>query len=215
MNQPKARENNIVVQELENETLVYDLDINKAFCLNETSKIVWQLCDGKHTVSQISDEMSKRMKSLVSEDLVRFAINQLSKDGLLKNANTVENNFGGLSRREVVRRIGFASAIALPVVSSLVAPQAYMAQSMAAANGQACTPINNASCASNNCLNAGGVTGICCDAGSTQANAPSYNVCTTDATAADFDFRCCSGKASPSGGAPCPIGQTRYICDPY
>ncbi len=62
-NKPLSRKSNIVVQHLKDETLIYDLDRNKAFCLNETVAIVWELCDGDHTVSEMSDEMSKRFKT--------------------------------------------------------------------------------------------------------------------------------------------------------
>ncbi len=213
---PTARRDKIVTQDMATETLIYDLEANKAFCLNETSTLVWQLSDGQHTVSQISDEMSKQMKNLVSEDVVWLALTQLNKDGLLENGDKLDFPFSGLSRREVIKRVGFASVITLPVVSSLVAPQAAMSQSLSP-NGDACTIGNPSTCASNNCLNAGMGMGICCDAGSSQANNPGYTICTTDPTAADFDFRCCSGSASPGTGAcpPSPSPTTRYVCDPY
>lgn len=37
-NHPISRKANIVLQEFENEILIYDLSINKAFCLNRTSE---------------------------------------------------------------------------------------------------------------------------------------------------------------------------------
>ena len=37
---PVARKEGLVIQETSNEVLVYDLTINKAFCLNQTSAIV-------------------------------------------------------------------------------------------------------------------------------------------------------------------------------
>ncbi len=213
---PIARWDKIVTQDLKTETLVYDLEADKAFYLNETSTLVWKLCDGKHTVSQISDEMSKQMKNLVSEDVVWLALDQLSKDKLLENGDKLDFPFSGLSRREVIKRVGFASVVALPVISSLVAPQAVMAQSLAA-NGDACPLGDDSACISNNCLTVGGA-GRCCDAGSTQSNFPGYTVCTTDGSAAAFAFRCCSGNASPSMAACLPSdppGSARYICDPY
>jgi hypothetical protein len=36
---PKSRQNDLVVQELEGEVLIYDLSINKAYCLNPTSAL--------------------------------------------------------------------------------------------------------------------------------------------------------------------------------
>lgn len=213
---PIARKNEIVTQNLESETLIYDLKANKALCLNETSMMVWQLCDGTNSVAEISDKMSQRMKTLVSEDLVWLALDQLNKDGLLENGQNFGNHFSGLSRRDVIRKVGFVSVIALPIISSIVAPSAAMAASAAAATGQACTPANsNNGCASGNCLNDGGA-GICCAAGSTQANAPNYNLCTNDTDAAAFSTRCCSGNASVSSTQGCPVaGQTRYQCGPY
>jgi len=136
---PAARKADLVTQDSLNETLIYDLKTNKAFCLNETSALVWQLCDGRNSVSEISDAMSVQLKTLVSEDIVWLALDQLNKDGLLENGDTINNHFSGLSRREAIRKVGFASVVALPIISSLIAPSASLAQS--------CIGIN-ASCAS-------------------------------------------------------------------
>lgn len=119
----------MVVQELENELLVYDLKINKAFCLNETSAMIYQLCDGKKTVAEISDLMSRKLKTLVSEDFVWLALSDLKRDGLLENDAELDKYFAGMSRREMVRKVGFASMIALPLVLSVISPSAAMAAS--------------------------------------------------------------------------------------
>ncbi len=95
---PSARKSDIVVQDSVNETLIYDLKSNKAFCLNETSTLVWQLCDGRNLVSEISDAMSVQLKTLVSEDIVWLAVDQISKDGLLENGDAINNHFSGLSK---------------------------------------------------------------------------------------------------------------------
>ena len=118
------------VQDLENEVLIYDLTINKAYCLNQTAGLVYQLCDGRRTVAEISDLMSKELKTLVSEDFVWLALDGLKKDGLLENADELANHFGGLTRREAVKRVGLASMVMLPLISSVVAPNAAMAQSV-------------------------------------------------------------------------------------
>ena len=107
MNLPKSRSTNIVVQELKDEVLIYDLDKNKAYCLNETSALVWQLCDGKNTASEISDKISTQLRTLVSEDLVWLALDQFSKDGLLENDemdmdvsfNTAQTTFKSIRSR--------------------------------------------------------------------------------------------------------------------
>ena len=131
MHAPKARVDNLVVQEFSNEILVYDLTNNKALCLNETSALVFQLCNGIRTIAEISDSMSKKLRVKVSEDFVRLAIEELKKENLLENADQLNNHFAGLSRREIVKKVGLTTIIALPVISSVVAPSAAMAQSCA------------------------------------------------------------------------------------
>lgn len=127
---PAARNDNIVVQNFEKEVLVYDLITNKAYCLNETCSLVWQFCDGENSVLEISRLMSKKLKTVVSEDLVWLALNELKKDGLLKNEEELNHYLAGVSRREMVRKAGLASMVALPIVSSLIAPFATQSQSV-------------------------------------------------------------------------------------
>jgi Coenzyme PQQ synthesis protein D (PqqD) len=67
---PLARCENIVVQEMPEETLVYDLNTNKAFCLNQTAALVWKNCDGQKNVTEIAQILQSSMKSSVSDDLV-------------------------------------------------------------------------------------------------------------------------------------------------
>jgi hypothetical protein len=162
-NKPISRKTNIVVQDLENEVLIYDLTINKAFCLNQTSRLVFELCDGKRTIADISDEMSKRLKTLISEDFVYLALDELKKNNLLENSDELTNHFVGMSRREVVKRVGLASMIALPVISSVIAPSAAMAQSGAALGiGAICT--TSPQCQSGNCFSGSNPTPLCCSA---------------------------------------------------
>jgi hypothetical protein len=151
---PLARTTDVVVQTLDAEVLIYDLGTNKAHCLNETSAAVYQACDGKTSVSEISFLLSKQLKSLVTEDFVWLALDGLKKENLIENESEVSTPFEGLSRREVIRKVGLASMIALPVISSLIAPPAAHAQS-GGANGATCTANANCAsscCASNTCV---------------------------------------------------------------
>ena len=52
-NNPMARQNGLVVQEMPDEVLVYDLDTNKAHCLNNSAALVWRACDGTNSVADI------------------------------------------------------------------------------------------------------------------------------------------------------------------
>jgi len=78
-NNPISRQDDIVVQQSKDEILIYDLKLNRALCLNETSALVWRLCDGTKSVEEISQAISKKLKTPVSEDLVFLALDQLKK----------------------------------------------------------------------------------------------------------------------------------------
>jgi hypothetical protein len=132
-NKPLGRKEDIVVQEMNGEVLIYNLKDNKAFCLNETSALVWQLCDGNKSVSEISQAVGKKLNAPVSEDLVWLALDQLKNEKLLANNEEIVPAFNGVSRREVIKKIGLTSVVALPFVSSLIAPTASQAASPAGA----------------------------------------------------------------------------------
>ena len=65
----------------------------------------------------------------MGEDLVWFALDQLRKEDLVTGNEEAPVQFDGLSRREVIRKIGFGSLVVLPIVSAIVVPNAAMAQS--------------------------------------------------------------------------------------
>ncbi len=122
---PMARQTGLVVQDMPGEVLVYDLESNKAHCLNESAAIVWRSCDGASTVEDIVKNFEKTSGGKISEDFVWLAIDQLNSNGLLMG--NVDSKFAGQSRRDVLKKIGLASIVALPVIASLVAPQSAMA----------------------------------------------------------------------------------------
>lgn len=105
---PISKQQNIVIQELEKELLVYDLQTNKAFCLNETCGLVYQLCNGKRTVLEIADVLSVKLKTLVTEDYVRLTLHELNRDGLLENSDEIKAYLNVINRREMVKKVGLA-----------------------------------------------------------------------------------------------------------
>lgn len=126
---PAARKDELIVQEVEGETLVYDLKSNKAHCLNRMAATVWRHCDGKQTVREAAERIALEMGAPVSSEVVLLAIEQLEKRGLLEEH--IERSHGSkrISRRELARSLGLATAIALPFISSINAPAAIQAAS--------------------------------------------------------------------------------------
>lgn len=67
---PIARNEGLVIQEMPDEILVYDLETNKAHCLNETAAFVWKACDGRNSIADITKLFGEQSKTIVQEDLI-------------------------------------------------------------------------------------------------------------------------------------------------
>jgi hypothetical protein len=146
-NVPTARKDSLIVKELPDETLVYDTQRDKAHCLNSTAALVWKNCDGKRTVGQLRELMEQEAGAPVPEEMVWLALDQLETFKLLDDAPAKPSLLSGMSRRNLVKRIGFA-AIAIPVIISISAPPA-SAQGSPLPPGSCCGNPNQ--CQSNNC----------------------------------------------------------------
>lgn len=123
-----SKTENLIVQNLNDEVLIFDTKANKFYSLNETSAFVWNKLNGKSEIADISLQLSKQFNKPASEDIVWLAIDELRKADLVKEEN-LPKALNRLERRELLKKVGLASMIALPVVSSLVAPTAAHANS--------------------------------------------------------------------------------------
>ena len=144
---PLARKEGLVIQELPDEVLVYDLDRDRAHCLNQTAAFVWQHCDGRATTDQIASSLSNKLNAPVDEKIVWFAVDQLRRNHLMTDS-VVPKVLSGMNRRQMVQALGLAAAVALPVVASIVAPTPAQA-STCLGTGAACTA--SAQCCSGVC----------------------------------------------------------------
>jgi hypothetical protein len=180
---PKFRQNGIVSQDTENELLIYDLETNQAFCLNETSALVFGMCDGTKSISEMSRSLSTKLDSNISEDFVWLALDQLKNNNLLEPDQELVPGFGGLDRRQVIKQVALGTMVALPFISSVIAPTALQAQSGLVAGG--CN-VNSV------CNGAGVISGvtvcdcptITCPAGTTIGAVATAGVCVTATAAA-------------------------------
>jgi len=132
---PLARKEGLVIQEVPEEVLVYDLERDRAHCLNETAAFVWQQCDGRTTTGEIARSLGKKVNASVDEKVVWFAIDQLGRNHLMSTRPVPPQMIAGLNRREMVRALGLAAAVAVPVVVSIVAPTPAQATTCVAQNG--------------------------------------------------------------------------------
>src|ERR1041384_5219890 len=82
-NQALARQKDLVVQELPDELMIYDLKAHKAHCLNNTAALVWHHCDGKTTTAEMAALLGAEIGSPVDEAVVWYALDKLDKAELL------------------------------------------------------------------------------------------------------------------------------------
>jgi hypothetical protein len=109
---PLARDEGLVVEELGDEVLVYDLDADRAHCLGATASRVWRACDGASTVARIA------IATGIDPADVERAVDELAGCALLAAPAP------GMSRRDLGIRVmkGAMVAASVPLIVSIAAP---------------------------------------------------------------------------------------------
>ncbi len=180
---PRARVDGLVVRELADEVLVYDLERHKAHCLNGAAVAVWKKCDGQRTAAEIARLVEQESESPFTLEMVWLALHQLQRFSLLEERIALPDDATRISRRELGRRLGLATAVtALPFIASVVAPTAASAASCGAL-GTFC--VDNARCCSGLCIN-----NSCACLGN-------QSPCTSD-------IQCCSGRCGSANNKCLP-----------
>jgi hypothetical protein len=120
LSKPLAREDELVVEELGDELLVYDLTRDRAHSLGATAARVWHACDGSTSVDSLSADLE------VDADTVARALAELRECHLL-DVGAIQAD--GLTRRDAgVRAAKVGAALAsVPLIVSVAAPAAAMA----------------------------------------------------------------------------------------
>lgn len=129
---PSARKDGLVVKKINSETLIYDIERQMGHCLNDNAALIWENCDGSRTVSELSALLQ------IEQELVRIALDQLERCNLLQSEPAKQPGITGMSRRQLIKTAGIAALVAIPVVSTIMAPTAAQA-STCLASGQGCS----------------------------------------------------------------------------
>ncbi len=136
MYSPKTRSTQIFVQELPDELVVYDVERNEVHCLNGTAARVWTLCDGNRSVAEMAQMLGADCAPEEAETLVWLALEQFSDKHLLEETSLPSLHAPvDMSRRRMMLQLGLVVSL-LPMVDSIIAPPAALAQSPA----PGCTP---------------------------------------------------------------------------
>ena len=150
---PVARSEELLIQQVGDELIVYDEENNGSYCLNPMAARVWHYCDGQHTVKDIAKLLEKELDIPGDEDvdtrgLVWLTLEELERFGLIKEYVKQPIGASGISRRTVIKTGalvgGFAVGSIFPLVQSIVAPTSAMAVS-----GGQCTVNAFGICVSN------------------------------------------------------------------
>lgn len=152
---PPARKDDLLVQKLGDETIVYDRSSHRAHSLNRSAALVFEKLDGKRDLAGISRELGQALGGSRRNEIVATAVNELAAADLLRPG-------ADLPRRSVLR--GLAAGLA-PLVMSIAVPPAANAQSCVPdggscfANSECCSGFCNIGCGANFCFDPGSYFG--------------------------------------------------------
>ncbi|MEA2307610.1 MAG: hypothetical protein QOH43_4890, partial [Solirubrobacteraceae bacterium] len=118
---PTARTQDLIVEELGDELLVYDRRTDVAHSLNAVATAVWRGCDGATDLDALAAAIAPRAGDEDAEALVLRALDELREKGLLEAQRAAAP---GLSRRQALGRIAGVgmAAVAAPLIVSAAAP---------------------------------------------------------------------------------------------
>lgn len=127
MNLPRARTDDLLTTQLEDEVVVYDPARKQAHSLNRTALAVWNHSDGQTSVSELQRRVSEDVGAPVSEAAVWLALRKLERAHLLTErlASTEP-----ITRRHLLGqagKFGAAAMLVTPIVVSAGVPAAALA----------------------------------------------------------------------------------------
>ena len=134
--EPRARTSRLVTRDLGDELLVYDLERHKAYCLNQVAMQVFRHCDGETTIPDMALRIANALGMPVDEQAVRLGLVRLEKAHLLDSpvAQILHT-----SRREMLRTLGRAAVVIVPLVTAITVPTSAQAASGCLPAGSPCT----------------------------------------------------------------------------
>src|SRR4051794_15201774 len=98
---PFVRENGLLVEEVGDETVVYDLDTKDVHCLAPLAATVFLYCEGRPTPARCATTVWEKFGPQTSGDDFPAVVGQLGERGFFRPPMlTVHNENDGFSRRD-------------------------------------------------------------------------------------------------------------------
>jgi hypothetical protein len=184
---PIARSDDLIIEEVDDELLVYDSESKRAHCLTPTAARVWRACDGQKDASAIVLALD------MSQEDVDRALDELGGANLLDSPELeiLNGNGSGITRRAFGSRSiqAGAAVAAAPMIYSIVAPtpaaagtpppfvcNLYTSKSCGGTGDGGCGATSGCCCCDSGCAGQGSCK-VCssigfCNAGSQQCGPP-------------------------------------------
>jgi hypothetical protein len=192
---PKARSEDLIVQEVDDETLVYDVANARAHCLSADAAAVWHAADGEKSEAVLAEELG------LDSEIVTRALGELEEKELIEARPVVHMNGNGHSSGVTRREFGLKSAkvggavAAGPMIYSIVAPTAlatvstpeFLCNFYSGKSCDACAQICGCCC--------------CCQGCSKTTGSPACKMCSSISTCPRHTEGC-SDQLEALGGSP-------------
>jgi hypothetical protein len=197
---PAARADGLLIEQIGSETVVYDTEAKQAHCLRGLASVLFTSADGKTSAEDLAAHAEKTLGEPVTYIQVQEAIAQLEACALLDTPLLIHD---GMSRRDLVRRVGYAGAAATvvsPLITTLLTPATALAASSIASGCAGCG--QNHDCASNHCCQ--DVAGKQCNQGCCVEHDNSCHAC--NCTSGTTGCECTVAASDLPNGCPCICG---------
>ena len=146
---PLAKADDLVVEEIGDELLIYDKTTNRAHSLSATAARVWRACDGHKNTSILRAELE------LDSDTLAQALYELRNSSLLQD----DPEFGHTRREMVGKGATLGAAASVPFIYSVLGPVPMAAATPTPAQCLHYTARNCGSVSSGGC---GSICGCCC-----------------------------------------------------
>jgi hypothetical protein len=127
---PKARQSDVIVQDVGLDTLVYDERKDTAHSLGRVAAYVFKHADGSLPVAALATGMHEALNLPAEPQLVEAALWELERADLLESSDPARRH---INRRQALQRFG--AALSAVAITTIVAPTPAMARSYGGIGG--------------------------------------------------------------------------------
>ncbi|HKD06811.1 MAG TPA: PqqD family protein [Bryobacteraceae bacterium] len=117
---PKARSGALVVHQIGNEVIVYDVPSQQMHKLSPAASVVWQHCDGHRSIGDLTSIAQQELGGACNEELVWSCLTQLKKLNLMRETGPRPQGAGRVSRRELIAGLS-SGALLFPLSETVFA----------------------------------------------------------------------------------------------